>query len=86
MADITRCHVQGVSGMIQHHPVHGMQHGLHSMNHMGMGIVMQHDETPCRHARSLLLNGNTKVSKVPCTAYICHQFLLADIPWQEGTE
>jgi hypothetical protein len=78
--------VWAVCRMIQHLHVHGAQHVLDSADHMGMGIVMQHEETPHGHAGTLSLDGNIKVPKVPCTANISQQFLLADIPWQQRTE
>jgi hypothetical protein len=34
----------------QHLPVHGVQCVLDSAGHMGTGVVVQHDGTPCEHA------------------------------------
>jgi hypothetical protein len=41
--------------MVQHLPAYP--------GHMGMGIVVQHNDTPHENARTLSLDGSTKVSK-----------------------
>jgi hypothetical protein len=32
-----------------HIPVHGTQHILYSVGHMGMGMGVEHDDIPCQH-------------------------------------
>jgi hypothetical protein len=49
--------------MVQHLPVHEAQCVLDSVGPMGMGTVMQHDDTPHEHVMTLSLYGSTKVSE-----------------------
>jgi hypothetical protein len=51
------------SGMygVQHLPTHGKQRVLDSARHVGTGIFVRHDHTPCEHARTLCLGGSTSV-------------------------
>jgi hypothetical protein len=50
------------AGLVQHLPAHELQRILDNAGHMGTGILMQHDHTPREHARTLSLDGGTKVS------------------------
>jgi hypothetical protein len=40
-----------------------VQHVLDSEDHVGMGTVMQYDDTPCEHAGPLSFDGNMNVSE-----------------------
>jgi hypothetical protein len=51
----------GSTGIVKHLPVHGAWHIPDSVGHMGISIVMQHNDAPCEHARMLPLDGGTKV-------------------------
>jgi hypothetical protein len=43
--------------MVQHLPVRGAQHVLDIAGHMGMGVFVQHGDTPCEYAGMLSLDG-----------------------------
>jgi hypothetical protein len=47
--------------MAQHPPEHGAQCVLDSACHMGTGVVVQHNDTPCEHAGTLSLDDGTVV-------------------------
>lgn len=62
--DVTWGLVQAMWGMVLHFPLHVAQLILNSgRSHIGMDIVMQHDNTFCEHGGILSLDGNLNVSR-----------------------
>jgi hypothetical protein len=55
--------------MVQHLSEHGVQRVFDSENHMGRGVVLQHDKVPFEHAAKLSSCG-TKVLEISTTALI----------------
>jgi hypothetical protein len=47
--------------MVHHLPAHGIQLVLDNAGHMGIGIIMQHDITPQKHAGIFSPHSSTKV-------------------------
>jgi len=46
---------------VQHLPAHGQQRVLDSARHVGTGVFVRHDDTPCEHARTLSVGGSTNL-------------------------
>jgi hypothetical protein len=47
---------------------HGKQRALDSARHVGTGVFVRHDDTPCENARTLSLGGGTNILEGCTTA------------------